>query len=213
MGAGCFAVSPQGTVCELAAGHEFRGGGQHIDAHQQAWMARESVPEAAVWSLVFTDPSQPPGEGFRGAVLIRAAGYLEALHEAHRLGCAPPGDARGVPLPLDVPIAPEMMAPRILTREECLRVGDELLRKQVDKMVGEVYQTLRKQHWRALQTAAQGSSPGTVPVCMSLASRGLLRQEGFGHYGLTDLGRAVLTRRAENVARNLADQAKNKTQK
>lgn len=77
-------------------------------------------------SFVVTDPV----ERFAGGCIVRGDDVVEAVKEAHRLGCNPGGDVLGVPVPGDL-MPPARYVGRLLTKAEidecwndCVRIGD-----------------------------------------------------------------------------------------
>lgn len=69
-------------------------------------------------------------EHFAGGCIVRGDDVVEAVKEAHRLGCNPGGDVLGGPIP-EGHLPPEKYRERLLTKAEidecwsdCVRIGD-----------------------------------------------------------------------------------------
>ncbi|HKY40723.1 MAG TPA: hypothetical protein VJN18_32535 [Polyangiaceae bacterium] len=56
---------------------------------------------AQLWWLSFCDPAKPSGQQFLGACIVNACCMLDAIREAHSLGCNPGGEAVGHSVPAD----------------------------------------------------------------------------------------------------------------
>lgn len=87
--------------------------------------------ERYLWWLSFVDKEQcaPPGQGkpggtgFLGVSIVSASSYVEAVRQAHRLGCNPGGEVQGYgPFPAGSIDAGYL--DRLLTKEEVDDIPD-----------------------------------------------------------------------------------------
>lgn len=83
--------------------------------------AETKRPDTAFW-LSFADAS-----GFRGAVIVHANDFVEALMRCNLLDINPHGECQGMPIPAEgAAMIPEKWKYRILTREECAKFDEEM---------------------------------------------------------------------------------------
>lgn len=62
--------------------------------------------------------------GFLGGCIVRGDDVVEAVKEAHRLGCNPGGEVLGAPIP-DEQMVPEQYRDRLLQKDEIDKVWDD----------------------------------------------------------------------------------------
>ena len=84
-----------------------------------AELSRTERP-AKMWWLSFADDT-----GFKGAVIVHANDFVEALFQANLHQCNPHGECQGMPVPEGREI-PEKWKYRILTRAECEQFDREM---------------------------------------------------------------------------------------
>ena len=77
--------------------------------------------------LSFCDPERPAGSQFLGAAVVPGGSMIEAVRNAHMLGCNPGGEVLGQPVPeyLEPHIGTRWRV-QLLTREECAAMDAEL---------------------------------------------------------------------------------------
>lgn len=92
------------------------------------WPLEMSTVE--VWHYLSFVTGEGEEERFAGACVVRGADVVEAVKEAHRLGCSPGGQVLGVPIP-DGHMPPERFRERLLSKADCdaawgdcVRLGD-----------------------------------------------------------------------------------------
>ena len=79
------------------------------------------------WWLSFCDPNLPEGSRFQGACIVPGNDLLEAVHNAHLLGCNPGGEVVGVEVPPETaPHIGDKWRHRLLTDEECFEFDREI---------------------------------------------------------------------------------------
>jgi hypothetical protein len=88
-------------------------------------VAEVERPSTAFW-LSFADD-----DGFRGAVIVHANDFLEAIMRCNLEGINPHGECQGREIPLgSVLKIPERWKNRILSREDCVRFDAEMMEAQ-----------------------------------------------------------------------------------
>ena len=87
--------------------------------------AATELPGQAFW-LSFAGE-----EGFRGAVIVHANDFVEAVMRSNLLGVNPHGEVQGMPIPADTASRiPERWKNRLLSREECGQFDAEMTKLQ-----------------------------------------------------------------------------------
>lgn len=84
-------------------------------------IASETAPPEQGWWISFAD------ETFRGAVIVQANDFVEAIMRAHLAGINPGGEAQGMLIPAETAAKiPEHWKNRLLSREECQSFDAEM---------------------------------------------------------------------------------------
>lgn len=85
-----------------------------IDKRRNELLAKESHEPVGWWWLSFADD-----DGFRGACIVKAHGFLTAVMLTHALNINPGGECKGVgPVPIEANVQPGWEN-RLLNREQC----------------------------------------------------------------------------------------------
>lgn len=85
----------------------------------------------AIHWLSFCDPDRPKGTQFLGAAIVEGENFLVAVMNAHALGCNPGGEVQGHTVAACVaPLIRAHWIGRLLTREECAALDDEVMRER-----------------------------------------------------------------------------------
>ena|SRR5258707_975616 len=84
-------------------------------------LSEDELPAQAFWL------SSADEHGFRGAVIVHANDFMEAIMRANLLSVNPHGECQGMPIDADFASKiPEHWKNRCLTREECMQCDVEL---------------------------------------------------------------------------------------
>ncbi len=79
--------------------------------------------------LSFADPDLPKGTQFLGGCVVRATSFIEAVQVSHALGINPGGEVQGHPvaIPDGFHPVPEAYIERLLSRDDCARMDEEMI--------------------------------------------------------------------------------------